>query len=308
MVDWELFLTQLYVTVDDVTKALPRPRPSVGHPVSLAPSEVVTLALFGQWMRFRTERDFYRWADRHLRSAFPTLPDLAQLNRRMRASQHLIVAVFRHLADALLLPTDLYEALDTTAAPTRDAKRRGHGWLWGQADIGISKRIGWFEGFRVVTAVRASGVITGFGFAPASTKDQPVATTFLAARCDQHPRLESVGAWPGLPYAADKGFEGRGWHALWRDELGAELICPPKKNLKLIWPPYWSHRLASIRQIVETANASLHIWFGLERSRPHTLSGFAMRLAAKVALHNFCIWMNRQLGRPDLAFADLIDW
>jgi len=31
-------------------------------------------------------------------------------------------------------------------------------------------------------------------------------------------------------------------------------------------------------------------------------------LAAKVALHNFCIWLNRQLGRPDLAFADLIDW
>jgi hypothetical protein len=30
-------------------------------------------------------------------------------------------------------------------------------------------------------------------------------------------------------------------------------------------------------------------------------------LAAKMALHNFCLWLNGQLGRPDLAF-DLTDW
>jgi hypothetical protein len=31
-------------------------------------------------------------------------------------------------------------------------------------------------------------------------------------------------------------------------------------------------------------------------------------LAAKVTLHNFCMWLNGQLGRPWLAFADLIEW
>jgi hypothetical protein len=31
-------------------------------------------------------------------------------------------------------------------------------------------------------------------------------------------------------------------------------------------------------------------------------------LAAKVGLHNFCCWLNRQAGRPPLAVADLIDW
>jgi hypothetical protein len=25
-------------------------------------------------------------------------------------------------------------------------------------------------------------------------------------------------------------------------------------------------------------------------------------------LHNFCIWLNAQLGRPLLAFTDLVDW
>jgi hypothetical protein len=32
------------------------------------------------------------------------------------------------------------------------------------------------------------------------------------------------------------------------------------------------------------------------------------RLSAKVALHNFCLWLNDHLGRPLLAFADLIAW
>jgi hypothetical protein len=31
-------------------------------------------------------------------------------------------------------------------------------------------------------------------------------------------------------------------------------------------------------------------------------------LAARVALHNFCIWLNEQLSRPRLAFADLLSW
>ncbi|HEY66288.1 MAG TPA: IS982 family transposase, partial [Caldilineae bacterium] len=33
-----------------------------------------------------------------------------------------------------------------------------------------------------------------------------------------------------------------------------------------------------------------------------------VRLAAKAALHNFCIWLNLQYDRQPLAFADLLDW
>jgi hypothetical protein len=32
------------------------------------------------------------------------------------------------------------------------------------------------------------------------------------------------------------------------------------------------------------------------------------RLASRVALHNFSIWLNEHLGRPRLAFADLLGW
>ena len=66
--------------------------------------------------------------------------------------------------------------------------------------------------------------------------------------------------------------------------------------------------MAGVRQIVETVNEKLQHAFRLSRERPHALEGAQARVAAKVALHNFCIWLNRQLGRPGLAFADLVDW
>ena len=48
--------------------------------------------------------------------------------------------------------------------------------------------------------------------------------------------------------------------------------------------------------------------FGLWRERPHELEGLRARLAARIALHNFCMWLNKQLGRPLLSFADLLGW
>jgi hypothetical protein len=59
---------------------------------------------------------------------------------------------------------------------------------------------------------------------------------------------------------------------------------------------------------VETVYDKLQYTLRLARERPHDLTGFQARLAANVALHNFCIWFNVQLGRARLAFADLIDW
>jgi hypothetical protein len=66
--------------------------------------------------------------------------------------------------------------------------------------------------------------------------------------------------------------------------------------------------VAGARQIVETVYEKLAHTFRLDRERPHELSGFQARLAAKIALHNFCIWLNAPLGRAPLAFTDLVDW
>jgi hypothetical protein len=66
--------------------------------------------------------------------------------------------------------------------------------------------------------------------------------------------------------------------------------------------------LASIRQIAETVHEKLLDIFGFDRHRPKSLLGFRARLAATACLHNFCFWLNLQLGRSRLAFADLLDW
>ena len=76
------------------------------------------------------------------------LPTRSQFNRLVRSCTQLIEAFFLHLVSLLEVRKSPYEALDSSAMPIRDCKRRGHGWLAGDADIGWSNSIGWYEGFR----------------------------------------------------------------------------------------------------------------------------------------------------------------
>ena len=74
MVDVDTFLTTLYVMVDDFCKISLPLETHTGPQAALTRSEVVTLAIFGQWQGFGSERGFYRDAPRHWRAAFPRLP------------------------------------------------------------------------------------------------------------------------------------------------------------------------------------------------------------------------------------------
>ena len=309
MVDVDTFLTALYVIADDFCQSH-RPKKRPGPTASLSESEILTLAIFARFSRFASERDFYRYAKSNLRDAFPTLPDRSQFNRCVRSRAGLVEELALYLARMMEVHGSPYEALDTSAMPVRDAKRRGEGWLAGYTDIGWSNSLGWYEGFCLLVAVTPAGVITGFGFACASTKDQPLAETFFALRREPNPRAPSVGSPATGPYVSDKGFEGEENHRRWLECYGARVVCPPRRNgRKRRWPKRLRRWAASIRQqIVETVYEKLHNAFGLRAERPHELSGLRARLAARVALHNFCIWLNERLGRPQLSFADLLGW
>jgi hypothetical protein len=318
MLDTDTFLTAIYVMCDDFCKSRPRPvRP--GPAASLNPSEVLTLCIFGQWRHFASERDFYRYAQRHLRPLFPRLPHRSQFNRLQRSHYEELVAFWQHLTLQLRPQGDkrlgYYEAIDATAVPTRSCNRRGTGWLKGQIDKGLGSRIGWYRGFYLLASSDSHGVFTGWGFGTASTKDQPLATLFFQARHEPDTRLATVGQ--ALPeggfYFSDSGFQGQELHRLWRS-LGADVITPPqpvggpgKKPWIIPWK-HLRHWIASRRQIIETCFAKLHHVFRLRDERPHSLEGFMTRLAAKFTLHNLCIALNRTLQRPNLAFADLWNW
>lgn len=308
MLNLDTFLVELYVMVDDFCKTHWPVERRPGRTAALSRSEVVTLGVLGQWARFRGERDFYRFATQHLRSYFPRLPQREQFNRQVRRHTSALIAFGHYLADCLGRSASAYEALDGMGVATRNAKRRGTGWLAGEANLGYCNRLGWYEGLHVLTAVTPQGVITGFGLAPASTKEQPFAETFFAARHIRHPRLPEVGQPASGCYVTDNGFCGQARHTVWWLAYQAQVISPPQRSQGRPWPKPWRRWLARVRQIVETVHDKLLNTFRLDRERPHDLAGLRARLAAKVALHNFCMWLNHQHGRPLLAFADLIDW
>ena len=139
--DLDSFLVSLYVLVDDWWRASHRspapPRP--GRPALLADSEVLTLAILAQWPRFRSERDFWRFAWAHLREYFPNLCSQSQFNRRVRALEPELCALQRALAGDLCDPSAVYRVLDTTLIPAIVRVRASRkGLFCGQATFGRS--------------------------------------------------------------------------------------------------------------------------------------------------------------------------
>ena len=129
--DLDSFLVSLYVLVDDWWRE--RHPPSVpnkpGRPALLCESEVLTLAILSQWPRFRSERDFWRFASSHLRPYFPMLCTQGQLNRRIRALQPELRLLQRDFAEDLAQPSAVYRVMDTTLVPAMvrvKASRKGH--------------------------------------------------------------------------------------------------------------------------------------------------------------------------------------
>lgn len=307
MLEPATFLTELYVIIDDWDKTQPPEPPRRGPAPHLSRSEVLTLAVVGQWRHFASERDFWRWAERRLRPYFPTLPSRVQFNGAVRRwaerVEQLSVWLGQQSGGEMT-----YEILDATGIATRDCKRRGAGWLPQIATVGQCTRLGWYAGCRLLVCSSPIGAITGFGLAPANTNDRKLAETFLAVRHQPHPQLPSIGVATTDRYLADKGFTGLAWEAHWADAWGAEVLCPPTRAHRRQWNRDQRHRHAGHRQIIETVMDRLLNSFRLAQERPHQLAGLKARIAAKVALHNVCLWLNQRLGRRPLAFADLIDW
>lgn len=232
MPDLETFLVELDVVIDEFGKEQGPPPVRPGPAPSLWPSEVLTLALVNQWARFGSERDFYRFATQHLRPSFPRLPSRPQLNRLIRHHQAGLTHFTLWLTARLDAATAPDEVLDGTAVPTRNAKRRGRGWLAGVADIGKCLRRGWIHGLRVLVCAAPQGPVTGWGVGPASTNDRALAESFFAQRTTPAPLLPSVGRPASGVYLADSGFAGTDCEAGWVQALRAQVVAPPQDDAK----------------------------------------------------------------------------
>jgi Transposase DDE domain len=294
--DLDSFLVSLYVLVDDRWQAghgrAPR-RP--GRPALLTDPEVLTLAILAQWPRFRSERDFWRFASSYLRGYFPPLCSQGQFNRRARALEPELRALQRSLAEELCDPSAVYRVLDTTliAAIVRVRASR-KGLFCGQATFGRSaSKTEWVYGFKVALVVDPVGIITAFGLAAASSEERPIADALVAR--DHHEA-----------YLADKGFTGVQWERRWLREYGALVAATPYDDSRRAWPKTDRRWAAGKRQIIEGVIYQLKDFFGLERHRAKTLGGLLTRLAAKIVAYTCAQRINDSLGRPLRHLADLL--
>ena len=296
--DLDSFLLSLYVLVDDWWQehhpSSARKR-KPGRPALLSNPEVITLAILAQWPRFRSERDFWRFASAHLRAYFPNLCTQSQFNRRVRALELELRAVQRAFAGELCEPSALYRVLDTTLVPAVVRVRASRKGLFaGQATFGRSaSKTEWVYGFKVALVVDPDGVITAFGLAPASSDERPIGEALIAE--DLHEA-----------YLADKGFTGIEWERHWLERYGALVAATPKDNTRRAWSKADRRWAAGKRQIIEGVICQLKDFFGLERHRAKTLAGLLARLAAKVAAYTCGQRINDSLGRSLRHLADLL--
>lgn len=304
MRDPETFLTELYVLVDTFCKAQWPPARRPGPAASLSTSEVVTLAIYGQWGRFPSERAFHRHASHHLRPLFPTLPSYPQYNRLVRHESPATTAFAVHLGQLLAAEDTPFEIIDGMGLRTRTGNRRGRGWLAGSIDKGRCSRLNYYHGVRLLACITPKGAITGWGLGPASTNDRVLAETFFAARTEPDEALACVGQPVSDCYLADMGFSGRACQARWHDAYQALVISPPQSDSRDAWAKPWRQWLAGHRQVIESVNARLLHPCRLDAERPHTLSGLVTRVAAAAGLHNVWCWFNQHEGRGLLSLAD----
>ena len=218
--DLDSFLVSLYVLVDDWWKLeCSSEPPKTGRPALLSDSEVMTLAILAQWPRFRSERDFWRFAWAHLRSYFPNLCSQSQFNRRVRALEPEMRALQRAFARGLARPSAVYRVLDTTLLPAMVRVRASRkGLFCGQASFGRSaSKTEWVYGFKVALVVDPEGVVSAFGLAPAASDERPIGEALIAE--DLHEA-----------YLADKGFTGVEWERRWLEVYGALVAATPYRR------------------------------------------------------------------------------
>jgi Transposase DDE domain len=296
--DLDSFLVSLYVLVDDWWQehhpsSVRKKKP--GRPALLSDPEVITLAILAQWPRFRSERDFWRFASAHLRAYFPNLCTQSQFNRRVRALEPEVRALQRAFAGEISEPSALYRVLDTTLVPAVVRVRASRKGLFvGQASFGRSaSKTEWVYGFKVALVVDPEGVVSAFGLAPAASEERPIGEALIAEDLHQ-------------AYLADKGFRGVEWERHWLERYGALVAATPKDNSRRAWSKADRRWAAGKRQIIEGVICQLKDFFGLERHRAKTLAGLLARLAAKVAPYTCGQRINDSLGRPLRHLADLL--
>ena len=297
--DFADLCTYVYVLVDELYQALAAPHDHRPGPRSaFSDSEVIALTLVAELLGLDQETRFLAYIARHHRALFPALPERSRYNRRRRALTEVTNRVrggLMQLVLAHLAPEErelcVIDSLPVPVVGFHHA-RGPHRW-YGEAAYGYvaSKKLTIY-GYKLHLLVTHSGLILDFALAPANHPDGALAEQLLADK-----------AW--LTVLGDKAYLHAALQALlaWRNDL--TLLTPRRANQREQLPAALTRALAHFRQSIETVNSQLTEQFHLERNRAKSVTGLCARVQAKLTAHTLGLYLNRLLGRPLLALADL---
>jgi hypothetical protein len=332
--DLDTFLVALYTHIDDLYKAnYPPTKPKPGANPIMTDSEILTLALCVQWLKW-SERKLIAYIKTHWQAYFPSLVSQPEYNRRFRALASCLAYIVPQVEAAMQAFLSHcganYEIFDCVPVPLMKRCRGEKAKLFSRQIANIGKGGSdqeWYYGVKLSLSVNPQGPVTGFVLAPAKTSERWPADYVFCYRHDPQGKpatLEDLPPshgkkrtgpdgviWPraGLGkrnpelYITDRGFNGAWWQEHWEKDYQTLVLNPDSYAGEEVVE--LRHLHASYRQVIETVNDHLSYALGLNRIGARSPLGLLARVAAKLLAFNIGIWLNKLFGRPTFALDTL---
>ena len=281
--------------VDDLLLDRPElvpPRPRIGLHPKLSDAELVTLSVLQVLLGFEDEARWVRYAKAHFRHLFPYVPGQSGYNKRLRKAASMLRSVMRILAtdiDAWADDTWLIDSTPVECGRSRPTAQRSN--LAGWAGYGYcASHSRYFWGLRLHLVATPAGLPVAFALANPKTDERDVALDIFEA----DPELLAGRA--GQTLVADKGYASAEFERRLA-EHGIDLVRPAMKRERR---RPGARQLRSIRQIIESVNATLKSQLSLERHGGHSPQGVATRVIQRLFALTAAIWHNHHTGQPVL--------
>jgi hypothetical protein len=285
----DALLIALYVDLDDrVLPVLGWNRDHLpGRKPRLSDAELICLAVAQQLLGIASERRWIRYARAHLTGLFPVIPGQSGYGKRLRALGGLLAAVLTELARDSPSWWDELRLLDSTPLPcaaSRETVERSE--LAGHAGYGYcASHSRFFWGFRLYLIAAPDGMPIIWGLANPKIGEREVTRALLQR---DHALIRA-----GQVILGDKGFAGAEFETFVRDDLGARLLRPDRKN-----ETSRHGKLARVRQWIEAIFDTLKGQLTLEQHAARTLAGVYARVAARLLALAAAIWHNWKTDAP----------
>lgn len=292
----DMFLL-LFCTIDDLYREVVPERVrlrSQHQRIAFSDAEVLTLSVMQEALSNDSERSFHRFVAKNYLHLFPRLLSRERYHRRRKALWSVQALLLRHLAERLSQSVRWLVVDSAPVETARFARSQSGRCSIPEAEYGyIPSEKRFYFGLRLHGLITDRGALVDFALTPANASERDAAQDMLAEHTAQY-------------VLADNGYCGermqevaaRQEHTLWASPRPS--VAPASKH-----QARWRRWLRAKRDLIETVFGMLSDQFKLETTRARSLWGVGSRIVAKLLAFNLSIFLNRLLGRPDLAIKDL---